>query len=102
METEQGVGVFLRHNQVPKGQTQAASGSEEEKRMDYRPLKIENNDNLYFCRKVKSCNHQCTGVKGEKTCLPCLEPECITGRLPPKTELCSICYTSELSEEPCV
>lgn len=73
-------------------------------REEYKPLKVDNSDNLFFCRKVKNCKHQCTGVKGESKCLPCLEPGCIPAksRLPEKTELCSICYTCELAEEPSV
>jgi len=35
--------------------------------------------------------------------LPCLEPECVSGtNLPFSEELCNICYTCELREEPCV
>ena len=54
-----------------------------------------------FCNKVKKCGHQCKGVHEEKKCLPCLHPDCVTGNLPDETELCGICYTSELGEEPC-
>ena len=58
-----------------------------------------------FCRKQKQCSHSCAGVKGETKCLPCLEPECMTAEdniLPQNDELCTICYTSELKEEPSV
>ena len=55
-----------------------------------------------FCQKThKKCGHKCSGVKNEKKCLPCLEQDCVSGNLPSKEELCAICYTSELGEEPC-
>ena len=56
------------------------------------------------CKRTKECGHQCTGAKGEEECLPCLDPSCLPdgSRLPPKDDLCSICYTSELGEEACV
>ena len=41
----------------------------------------------------------------EGQCLPCLEPECLAAeesKLPTSDELCTICYTSELREEPSV
>ena len=58
---------------------------------------------LPFCRKEKECGHYCGGVKNEEECLPCLQPECIEGtKLPSKKELCNICYTCELHEEPSV
>ena len=60
-----------------------------------------------FCGKVKDCGHKCTGVKDEDECLPCLESDCIIeegGNLncDDGEELCSICYTCELREEPSV
>ena len=58
-----------------------------------------------FCRKAKACSHSCAGVKDETKCLPCLEPECMAAEdniLPQNDELCTICYTSELKEEPSV
>ena len=56
---------------------------------------------LSFCRKMKECGHKCAGVKDEDECLPCLEPDCIEGtNLPFDEELCTICYTCELREEP--
>ena len=105
MEFDVGVDIFLENNPEKSSALAAAGNQEEEvKREEYRPLKVENNEKIFFCRKIKNCKHACTGVKGETTCLPCLEPECIpvNSRLPAKSELCSICYTSELSEEPCV
>ena len=43
------------------------------------------------------------GVAHEHECLPCLEPCCTVGtNLPNSEDLCSICYTCELKEEPCV
>ena len=56
---------------------------------------------LAFCHKDKACGHKCAGVKDEDECLPCLEPDCVEGtNLPMNEELCTICYTCELSEEP--
>ena len=58
-----------------------------------------------FCRKQKECGHRCAGVTKESKCLPCLEPECLAAeesKLPTSDELCTICYTSELKEEPSV
>ena len=57
------------------------------------------------CRKKKECGHRCAGVMKEGQCLPCLEPECLAAeesKLPTSDELCTICYTSELKEEPSV
>ena len=55
----------------------------------------------------EQCQHKCGGVAGDKTCLPCLEPECVAMQetvppLPTKDDLCNICYTSELGSDPCV
>ena len=53
-----------------------------------------------FCGKVKEdCGHSCKGVANERRCLPCIDPVCTDGVN--ETELCGICYTSELGEEPC-
>ena len=55
------------------------------------------------CNIKKNCGHRCTGAKGEKVCLPCLHSECHNGTiLNNSSELCAICYTSELGEEACV
>lgn len=29
------------------------------------------------CNKTHPCGHKCLGFRGEKRCLPCLDPECI-------------------------
>ena len=61
---------------------------------------------LPFCRKAKECGHKCLGVKGEEQCLPCLDAACVQSSgvemLPTQDELCGICYTCELNEEPSV
>lgn len=66
---------------------------------------------LPFCNKPKDCGCKCAGVKDEEECLPCLKPQCVNGgdgaaasasNLPTHDELCSICYTCELREEPSV
>ena len=55
-----------------------------------------------FCNKThKNCGHRCRGVQNEKRCLPCLNSACVTGFTPSEDQLCEICYTSELGEEPC-
>ena len=57
-----------------------------------------------MCNKTLACGHACSGVKGEKECLPCLH-----GCSPPEAKLkqdaddmCMICYTEGLSCAPCV
>ena len=59
---------------------------------------------LPFCREEMACGHRCEGVLDEEKCLPCLQPECIPegSILPERSELCNICYTCELNEEPSV
>ena len=66
---------------------------------------------LPFCNIPKDCGCKCAGVKDEEECLPCLKPQCVNGgdgaaasasNLPTHDELCSICYTCELREEPSV
>ena len=60
------------------------------------------------CQKRHArCGHMCDGVAGEHVCPPCLEDECsiqagAAHQLPLRDSLCSICYTSELCEEPIV
>jgi E3 ubiquitin-protein ligase MYCBP2 len=60
------------------------------------------------CDKLLPCGHPCCGTKGEKKCMPCLEPECIE-KMPEnkrpkenKEDYCNICYCSGLGQEPCV
>ena len=59
------------------------------------------------------CGHICNGVQGESQNLPCLVQDCIQFQIDiceaseqmlncAEGELCGICFTSELSEEPCV
>ena len=65
------------------------------------------------CQMEFTCGHTCCGVQGESECLPCLNEECIQNAIDAneascvlmagaESELCGICYTSELGEEPCV
>ena len=65
--------------------------------------KYVNEDHNGRCTKKLSCGHRCHGIESSK-CLPCLEPGCPENQqtLTNKEELCAICYTSELAEEPCV
>ena len=57
------------------------------------------------CMKVhKGCGHQCHGVIGETTCLPCLDSACqlLTELNQSGDRLCPICYNSELQYKACV
>lgn len=53
------------------------------------------------CKEPLACGHRCFGSQGSQRCLPCLEPDCASAQ-GFKTDLCSICFTSGLEEEPCV
>ena len=80
----------------------------------YECAKEEEEDESRFkvCGKAMECGHSCRGVSGESDCLPCLNIECIesanaidkalVSQNAAETELCCICYTSELGEEACV
>jgi E3 ubiquitin-protein ligase MYCBP2 len=53
-----------------------------------------------FCGKIhKNCGHECKGIAKERKCLPCIDPVCTEGAN--AMELCGICYTSDLGDEPC-
>ena len=84
----------------------AATGGEEVEEFKEDDTELERllAGGLPFCRKEKGCGHRCAGVKGETECLPCLQPECVVenSQLPPGDDFCTICYTSELQEEPSV
>lgn len=59
------------------------------------------------CDKILQCGHACCGFTGEKSCLPCLNEECVKANeqltlSKNADDYCVICYTSGLSEEPCV
>ena len=56
------------------------------------------------CQKVLECGHYCNGVKDEKECLPCLNPECAqaAGSKQDGDDMCSVCYTDNLSAMPTV
>ena len=111
MNFEAGVQDFLENMPAAAADAKPKVLTEEEKQQQYLdefvPVKLEKPSNFFMCFKVKQCGHKCRGIKGETTCLPCLEPECIAKNktdknLPDKSELCNICYTSELHEEPSV
>ena len=60
------------------------------------------------CQKTLPCGHGCNGIRDEATCLPCLHG-CDNGEkeksLPLKQDSedqCMVCFTSSLSEEPCI
>ena len=48
----------------------------EEMKLDEMFEKPFEETEMNFCNKVKSCGHECDGVKGEHKCLPCLHPDC--------------------------
>ena len=54
------------------------------------------------CKKCLPCGHICKGIAGESECLPCLNEECIRAANDAltfaETELCAVCYTSELGQ----
>ena len=59
------------------------------------------------CDKTLACGHPCCGLSGEKTCLPCLDPECVENMDAPKLsctseDYCPICYCSAIGQEPSV
>ena len=55
---------------------------------------------LNFCGKEHSCGHACGGCAGERACLPCLEPECRKEEELTKNDVCTICKSSTLGEQP--
>ena len=69
--------------------------------------KVQIETKSIFCNKKLKCGHSCKGFPGEKRCMPCLNADCckenpghhFSGIT--EDELCTICYTSELGEEPC-
>ena len=68
----------------------------------------DQNKQFKFNNIELACGHSCKGVANESECLPCLKEECIENSHKhivascTETELCGICFTSELYEEPCV
>ena len=64
-----------------------------------------------FCNKMKDCGHECDGVRGEHTCIPCLHPDCgaenvadqLKREIPATSaDECSICCFAILADAPCV
>jgi len=52
---------------------------------------------------VLTCGHVCCGIKGEKICLPCLNPICIKDKNKQQgSDWCRICYVEQLKREPCI
>ena len=85
---------------------QSSAAADEERDQNNSPPD-DSECSFKYCRTMKECGHKCMGVHGESECLPCLMPSCVhesaeADFLPTNEELCSICYTSELREEPCV
>ena len=57
-------------------------------------MKIEDNDGEH---EIK----QCSGAENDQHCLACNDPQDLLCGAEGE-DLCAICYTSELREEPCV
>lgn len=59
------------------------------------------------CDKVHPCGHPCKGFHGERKCLPCLHPDCVSED-PDKTmgeddsSFCSICFISGIGDQPSI
>ncbi|XP_048488841.1 E3 ubiquitin-protein ligase MYCBP2 [Plutella xylostella] len=59
------------------------------------------------CARVLSCGHLCGGVRGEKTCLPCLFgcTAAVAGEAPLRQDaddMCMICFTDPLQAAPAI
>ena len=58
------------------------------------------------CQKRLPCGHLCCGIRGEKVCLPCLEPDCeahIEAEMKEDRDTyCNICYTDTLAAQPTI
>ena len=39
-----------------------------------------------FCGRQLNCGHSCKGMKGCRTCMPCIERECVNDRIEPMME----------------
>ena len=70
------------------------------------PENCEAETDQNFCgKRHKKCGHACKGVNQERKCMPCLHRDCAqaAGHFEGVTEdeLCTICYTQELGDEPC-
>eukprot|EP00047_Mylnosiga_fluctuans_P000811 m.202671 g.202671 ORF g.202671 m.202671 type:complete len:4234 (-) comp10109_c2_seq9:387-13088(-) len=55
-----------------------------------------------LCTKTLPCGHPCNGVRDEATCLPCLRGCSKDTLFMDSEDLCPICFTTSLAEEPCV
>ena len=70
-------GIVMR---VPKLSLSIVDAVPHQKNAD-ELIKIQTNEteeqSVPVCQKIqKKCGHACYGVKGEKRCLPCIEPSC--------------------------
>ncbi|KNC49138.1 uncharacterized protein AMSG_05111 [Thecamonas trahens ATCC 50062] len=55
------------------------------------------------CRVTHVCGHACGGVKREKRCLPCLEPECAPADAQiTADDYCSICWVDDIRSAPSI
>lgn len=62
---------------------------------------------LSSCTKMLGCGHPCSGVKGEKDCLPCLREGCcekFADKLGNQKgdDYCAICYVESLTAAPSI
>ena len=58
------------------------------------------------CTKILGCGHPCSGVAGEKKCLPCLNEKCCedNAELNGQTgdDYCNVCFIESLTASPCI
>ncbi len=59
------------------------------------------------CSKTLPCGHACYGIKNERTCLPCLHPDCeataeALGVHQTAENECNICFCDDLGQAPCI
>lgn len=54
------------------------------------------------CTKMLDCGHACGGIRGEETCLPCLQCADDDGLFVDADDFCSICWTDNLGAAPCI
>lgn len=55
-----------------------------------------------LCTRTLPCGHACNGVRDEATCLPCLRGCSKDVVKMDADDQCPICFTSSLSDEPCI
>lgn len=54
------------------------------------------------CGRIHPCGHKCIGVRGEKTCPPCIHEDCVGNEDLNDDEFCNICWVDALKAAPCL